>query len=60
MRVRLATIGSTGDVRPFVWMARTLKHAGHEAVLLAAEYFRPMIESYGVACHPLPLEMDPR
>lgn len=30
MRLLLATLGSRGDVKPFLWLARAARHAGHD------------------------------
>lgn len=48
MRVCILTLGSRGDVQPYVALARGLDAAGHSAVLCAAPAFRPFIESHGV------------
>jgi len=53
MRVLLATLGSRGDVEPFLALAIALRDAGHEAVLCASRRYAAWIESYGVAYQPM-------
>ena len=48
MRVCILTLGSRGDVQPYVALARGLDAAGHRTALCAAPAFRPFIESHGV------------
>ncbi|MDR7336116.1 glycosyltransferase [Roseateles asaccharophilus] len=53
MRVLLATLGSRGDVEPFLALALALQRAGHKAVLCASQRFQPWIEGRGVVCEPM-------
>lgn len=46
--VLLATIGSSGDVHPFVGLGRRLLARGHRVTLITPEYFRPLAESAGL------------
>ncbi|MEX2207036.1 MAG: glycosyltransferase [Myxococcota bacterium] len=48
MRVCILTLGSRGDVQPYVALARGLEAAGHRTALCASPAFRPFIESHGV------------
>ena len=48
MHVVLFTIGSAGDVYPFLGMALELKRRGHRSTLVANDYFRPLVEKAGV------------
>lgn len=48
MRVCILTLGSRGDVQPYVALARGLDAAGHRTALCAAPAFRSFIESHGV------------
>jgi sterol 3beta-glucosyltransferase len=47
-RIALATIGTQGDVQPFVALALRLKDAGHSVVLGTSENFQGFVESYGL------------
>ncbi len=49
MRVCILTLGSRGDVQPYVALARGLDAAGHQTTVCAAPAFRQLIESHGVA-----------
>jgi sterol 3beta-glucosyltransferase len=57
MRVLLVTVGSQGDVQPFVALSARLRGAGHEAVLAAPAMFRGLAAAGGVAFAPLDLDM---
>ena len=49
MRVLLATLGSGGDVHPYIALAVALRERGHEAWLLTSPYFQARAEAAGVA-----------
>jgi UDP:flavonoid glycosyltransferase YjiC (YdhE family) len=49
MRLRILTLGSRGDVQPYVALARGLATAGYDVALCAAPSFRSFIEAHGVA-----------
>jgi rhamnosyltransferase subunit B len=50
MRVLLITIGSYGDVLPFVALGKGLVARGHEATVVTNGYFRGLVESAGLGC----------
>ncbi len=50
MRILIETVGSAGDVHPFVAVGRELMRRGHELTLFANEHFRPAIEAAGLRC----------
>ncbi len=49
MRILITTIGSRGDVQPYVALGRGLRAAGHEVVICAASDYRAFIEEHGIA-----------
>lgn len=49
MRVLLASVGSRGDIEPFVALGVALQRAGHEALLCASPRFRSFAAAQGVA-----------
>ena len=49
MKILFITLGSQGDVSPFLHLALELKARGHEAVLLATEPYRSLVTNAGVA-----------
>ncbi len=53
MRVLLATLGSRGDVEPFLALALALQAAGHEPTLCASRRFQAWIAGWGVAYEPM-------
>ncbi|HYH76737.1 MAG TPA: glycosyltransferase [Arthrobacter sp.] len=48
MKVLIMTLGTRGDVQPFVALARGLLAAGHEAVLTAPQRFAGFVAGHGV------------
>jgi sterol 3beta-glucosyltransferase len=48
MRIALMTIGTQGDVQPFVALALRLKSRGHDVVLATPGDFEAFVSSYGV------------
>lgn len=53
VRVLVATVGSRGDVQPYIALAQGLNSAGHEAVLCTAQHFASFVKGYGVAYAPM-------
>ena len=47
MKVLLASIGTRGDMEPFLAIGELLQKAGHETVCLMPEQFRPLAEAGG-------------
>lgn len=63
-RVVLTTLGSLGDLHPFLALARGLQERGHEPLLATSEVHRGRVERAGVGFRPirptmLELENDP-
>ena len=52
-RIALVTIGTQGDVQPYLALAIALKERGYSVVLGASEEFQDMVEGYGVEFHTL-------
>ncbi|MFP5504220.1 MAG: glycosyltransferase, partial [Candidatus Sericytochromatia bacterium] len=53
MRINLLTLGSQGDVQPFVALGRGLVRAGHEVTLSTADQFESFVRRHGLGFHPL-------
>jgi sterol 3beta-glucosyltransferase len=53
MRVLLLTLGSRGDIEPFIALGVALRSAGHEATLCASRHFAAVIEGHGVSYAPM-------
>lgn len=51
MRICMQTLGTRGDVQPYVALARRLIKMGHSAVICTGESFRQLVEGNGVAFH---------
>ena len=53
MRVVIAAVGSTGDVRPMVALGAGLRAAGHEVRVATHTHFRPLVEAKGLEFRPV-------
>jgi sterol 3beta-glucosyltransferase len=49
MRVLIPTIGSRGDVQPFIALAQGLERAGHAVTLMTHPHMHALVKSYGVS-----------
>ncbi|MDQ2813911.1 MAG: glycosyltransferase [Actinomycetota bacterium] len=54
----MLTVGSRGDVQPFVALAAGLRARGHEAVLAAPAVFGDLAAAHGVPFAPLDLDLS--
>ncbi|ROR52945.1 glycosyl transferase family 28 [Luteococcus japonicus] len=54
-RFCLISIGSRGDVAPFIAVGQALRGAGHEGVLVVLEPWRDLVEAAGLDCQSVPL-----
>lgn len=52
-RIALVTIGTQGDVQPYLALAIGLKNHGYSVVLGASEEFEDMVQGYGIEFHSL-------
>ncbi len=57
MRALLLTVGSQGDVQPFVALASRLRADGHEAVLAGPALFGPLAAAHDVPFEPVDLDL---
>lgn len=48
MNILLPTIGTSGDVYPFIAIGHELQRRGHRAILIANEYFQPSAQRAGL------------
>jgi sterol 3beta-glucosyltransferase len=53
MRITIPTIGSRGDVQPYIALAQGLIRSGHRVTLASHPMMRGLAESYGVAFAPI-------
>jgi UDP:flavonoid glycosyltransferase YjiC (YdhE family) len=57
-RIVLSSVGSFGDLHPFIALGAELKARGFEAVLAAAEEYRGKAEAAGLEFHPVAPSTD--
>jgi len=60
MRVLLVTVGSHGDIHPFIALGRALEARGHRAVVLTNPHFASVVECAGLECLPIGDAVDIR
>lgn len=48
MNILLVTVGSAGDVHPFVGIGRALKERGHRVTVATNDYFEPVVREAGL------------
>ena len=48
MHITLATVGSRGDVQPYIALGASLKAAGHSVCIATHSSFEPVIRKYGL------------
>ena len=48
MRILIATIGTHGDVQPYVALGRALMAAGHDVSICTCAHFEPFVRKYGL------------
>jgi UDP:flavonoid glycosyltransferase YjiC (YdhE family) len=53
MKILILTLGSRGDVQPYVALGAGLRSAGHAVTLTTLESFAPMAAEQGLGFHPL-------
>ncbi len=58
-RIVLTTIGSLGDLHPFIAIGLALRERGHTVVCATTEFYRAKIESLGFAFHAIRPEFSP-
>ena len=58
MKIVIPTIGSRGDVQPFIALAQGLEKAGYATVLASHPVMKSLVESYGVTFEPIGPDID--
>lgn len=58
-RLLLTTLGSYGDINPFVGLAMALKARGHEVAIATSAFYRDYIECAGIGFHPVRPDVNP-
>lgn len=58
MRILIPTIGSRGDVQPYMALALGLRDAGYDVTLASHPAMRGLVESYGITYAPMGPDVD--
>ncbi|KNY29219.1 glycosyltransferase [Pseudobacteroides cellulosolvens] len=53
MKIIIVTLGSVGDIKPFIWMGRVLSKVGQHLVFLTNPYYEKQITTEGFEFHPI-------
>lgn len=53
LRIVFATIGSFGDLHPYIALSLELNRRGHRAMIAASEVYRDKIRALGIDFHPI-------
>ncbi|MEM8511796.1 rhamnosyltransferase subunit B [Massilia sp. MP_M2] len=56
MHVILVTMGSAGDLFPFLWIGRALRQRGHRVDFLGPDLHAPYVDAAGLTFHGLPAD----
>lgn len=54
MKIGLTTVGTRGDVQPYIAVAHALMERGHQVVIIASEGHEDLVAQYGIEFRPLP------
>lgn len=55
LRCCLVSIGSRGDVTPFIGLGQALQRRGHQVGLVVLQPWAQLVRDAGLDCHPVPL-----
>jgi len=59
VRVLLTSIGSFGDLNPYIGLGLALQRRGHRPVLAVSRFYRDAVEAAGLECRPVRPDGDP-
>jgi sterol 3beta-glucosyltransferase len=58
MKIAITTLGTRGDLQPFIALALGLKDAGYDVVLISAKNEEEFVKSYGLKFFPLNVDIQ--
>ena len=58
MKILIPTIGSRGDVQPFIALAQGLNSAGHKVILASHPVMQNLVRTYGISFVPIGPDID--
>jgi UDP:flavonoid glycosyltransferase YjiC (YdhE family) len=56
-RIVISTLGSFGDLHPYIAIALELKRRGHHPVIATSEIYREKTDALGLEIHPIPPDL---
>ena len=58
MKIALFTMGTRGDVQPYIYLARALNKKGHETTIGSHPCWRKLVEEAGISFSPIGPDID--
>jgi len=58
VKITVNTLGTRGDIQPYIALSLGLQQAGHAVTILTHQIFETFVRDYGLDVHPL--QLDPR
>jgi sterol 3beta-glucosyltransferase len=58
MKIAITTVGSRGDLQPFISLGLGLKKAGHQVLIISAENEEDFVRNYGLDFHALDVNIQ--
>ncbi len=58
MKLAIFTMGTRGDIQPYLYLARALNAKGHETVIGSHPCWRKLVEDSAVAFEPIGSDID--
>ena len=58
MKISLLTLGTRGDIQPYIALGKALTARGHQVLLAGSDNFRDWVESHGLVFRSLGVDME--
>jgi sterol 3beta-glucosyltransferase len=58
MKISLLTLGTKGDIQPYIALGKTLTARGHQVLLASSDNFRDWVKSHGLVFRSLGVDME--
>ena len=58
MKIAITTVGTRGDLQPYIALGLGLKEAGHEVLIVSAKNEKSFVRNYGLDFYPLDVDIQ--
>ncbi len=58
MKIAILTLGTRGDVQPYIALGKALAGRGHQVILGCPDNFAPWVEEHGLSCASIGVDME--